>query len=136
MYAQFLALRFILRNVPYILLSEVYLNDYYYDTLLELFIKDSIVMGVGSGPWPHSWIFIHGKDIVDRGLIVLFFGLKRLNSAIFGMFYLCLLEIFLSTPLSIVRGKWGCPVRSFCGQGEFQMRTSALFRIELRIFRN
>jgi len=33
-------------------------------------------MGVGiggQGSWP--WIFIHGKDIVDRGLMVLFFGL-------------------------------------------------------------
>jgi len=34
-------------------------------------------MGVGSGgcvSWP-PWIFIHGTDIVDRGLIVLFFSL-------------------------------------------------------------
>jgi len=58
------------------------------------------IMGVGSGgaggPWP-PWIFMHGTNIVDRGLKVLFFGLfchfsvffcwsplwKKLNSAIF-----------------------------------------------------
>jgi len=33
----------------------------------------------GRGPWP-SWIFIHGTDMVDRGLIVLFFGLFLLFS--------------------------------------------------------
>jgi len=36
-------------------------------------------MGVGSGRQegraPSPWIFKHGTDIVDRGLIVLFFGL-------------------------------------------------------------
>jgi len=63
-------------------------------------------MGVGSGgrgPWP-SWIFIQGTDIVDRGLIVLFFDLfsaappsrKRLNSAIFGLFLLFF--VFFSCP--------------------------------------
>jgi len=32
-------------------------------------------MGVGSVGQGAPWIFIHGTDIVDRGLIVLFFGL-------------------------------------------------------------
>jgi len=32
------------------------------------------------GPWP-SWIFVHGTDIVDRGLIVLFFGIFPLLSS-------------------------------------------------------
>jgi len=32
-------------------------------------------MGVGSVEQEGSWIFIHGTDIVDRGLIVLFCGL-------------------------------------------------------------
>jgi len=35
------------------------------------------------------WIFIHGTDKVESGLMVLFFGL----------FSVALLEIFLSTPL-------------------------------------
>jgi len=38
------------------------------------------------GPWP-PWIFIHGTDIVDRGLIVLFFGLFLL---FFGFFFVAL----------------------------------------------
>jgi len=54
-------------------------------------------MGVGRGcRSPPSWIFIHGTDIVDWGLIVLFFGLfsvtpppwKRLSSAVFRSFLL------------------------------------------------
>jgi len=73
---------------------------------------------------PSSLDFIHGTDIVDRGLMVLLFGLfllfsslfsvapssfrKRLNSAILVFFGYCFdpfsvtplsLEIFLSTPL-------------------------------------
>jgi len=59
-------------------------------------------MGVGSGGRGRtpSWIFIHGTDIVDRGLIVLFFDLflpffdlfsvgppwKRLKEIFFGLF--------------------------------------------------
>jgi len=31
-------------------------------------------MGGRGGPWP-PWIFVHGTDIIDKGLIVLFFGL-------------------------------------------------------------
>jgi len=58
-------------------------------------------MDVGSGG--QDWIFKHGTDIVDRGLIVLFFGIffaifvlfsvgfpplwKRLNNAIFRSFF-------------------------------------------------
>jgi len=58
--------------------------------------------GCREGPWP-LWIFIHGTDIVNRGLIVLFFVFfsifrsffrlpplppwKRLNSAIFRFFF-------------------------------------------------
>jgi len=36
----------------------------------------SIGVGIGGqeGAWP-PWIFIHGTDIVNRGLIVLFFSL-------------------------------------------------------------
>jgi len=51
-------------------------------------------MGVGSGgPWPPtSWILIYGTDMVNKGFIVLFFGLFLL----FGNF---ILEIFLPTPL-------------------------------------
>jgi len=40
-------------------------------------------MGVGSGGQGgrgHPWIFIHGTGIVDRGLIMLFFGLCFLCS--------------------------------------------------------
>jgi len=72
----------------------------------------------GAGPPP--WIFMHGTNVVDRGLKVLFsvfllfFGLfplalfwKRLNSAVFQSFLVFfglfsvgpLLEIFLRTPL-------------------------------------
>jgi len=71
------------------------------------------------------WIFIHGTNIVDRGLKALFFGVflllfglffrcppppwKGLNSAIFGLFLLFFglfllpspLEIFLPTPLYV-----------------------------------
>jgi len=65
----------------------------------------------GQGAWP-SWIFIHGTDTVDRGLIVLnfvffllFFGIfsvgpprKRLNSAIFWSFFVApSLETFSDT---------------------------------------
>jgi len=59
-------------------------------------------MDVGSvrqgGDVAPPWIFIHGTDIVDRGLIVLFFGLLLF----FGLFPLPSpppLEIFLPTPL-------------------------------------
>jgi len=60
------------------------------------------VMGVdsGRGPWP-SWIFIHDTDIVDRGLIVLFFGIILL----FSFFFRCPpypLKIFLPTLLVTV----------------------------------
>jgi len=78
-------------------------------------------MDVGSGEHGSLWIFIHGTDVADRGLIVLFsvffcffsvfFPLspppwKRLNSAIFSIFcYFPLLpsplEIFLPTPLQL-----------------------------------
>jgi len=80
--------------------------------------------GVGSegqrGGCTPPWIFIHGTDIVDRGLIVLFLvffcyfsvffpllpgrGLKYYFSvvfAIFGIFSRSLLEIFLPTPLQM-----------------------------------
>jgi len=60
-------------------------------------------MGVGSGrqrgpcPLPPR-IFIHGTNIVDRGLKVLFFGLKVL---FFGLFSVTPLtwKFFLSMPL-------------------------------------
>jgi len=69
-------------------------------------------MDVGSGSqgcsWP-PWIFIHGTDVGDRGLIVLFFGHFLLFFslcyfsvfAIFRSFFLLppLPEIFLRTPL-------------------------------------
>jgi len=47
-----------------------------------------VAMGVGSGGQgvpcpPPPWIFIHGTNIVDRGLKVLFFGLFLL---FFGLF--------------------------------------------------
>jgi len=52
-------------------------------------------MGVGSGGagelWP--WIFIHGTNIVDRGLIVLF-----------GLFFRWDPWKFLLTPLYVGRG--------------------------------
>jgi len=49
--------------------------------------------GQGGGAWP-PWIFIHGSNIVDRGLIVLFFSL----------FFVAPnpLEIFLPTPLVMI----------------------------------
>jgi len=47
---------------------------------------------VGVAPW----IFIHDKDIVDRGLIVLFFGLFSVAP---------ILEIFLPTPLTPASAK-------------------------------
>jgi len=60
-------------------------------------------MGVCSGG---QWIFIHGTDIVDRGLKVLFFGLfsvappswKRLNSANFRIFAI-FQSFFVAPPL-------------------------------------
>jgi len=70
----------------------------------------------GRGACP-PWIFIHGTNIVNKGLIVIFFGLfllffglflhcppspwKRNNSAILRSFFRCLflMEIFLPTPL-------------------------------------
>jgi len=42
---------------------------------------------------PPTWILLHGTDIVDRGIIVLFFGLFSLPPPP--------LEIFLSTPLRL-----------------------------------
>jgi len=64
-------------------------------------------MGIGSGgkrAWPPPWIFIHNTDIVDKGLIVLFFG-------VFLLFFVTFsaappprpLEIFLLTPLIRVK---------------------------------
>jgi len=41
-------------------------------------------MGVGSGG-VGPWIFIHGPDIVNRGLIVLFFDLCLLFSVFFPL---------------------------------------------------
>jgi len=41
----------------------------------------------------YSWIFIHGADKVEGGLIVLIFGL---------VFPVDSLEIFLPTPLSLI----------------------------------
>jgi len=53
-------------------------------------------MGVGSrGPWS-PWIFIHGANIVDGGLKVLFFGL----------FFVAPPGIFLPTPLGAGQIKW------------------------------
>jgi len=56
--------------------------------------------------WPYSpWIFIHDTNIVDRGLIVLFFGIfsvgptwKRLNSAISRFLFAIFLVFFLLAP--------------------------------------
>jgi len=45
------------------------------------------------------WIFIHGTDVINKGLIVLFFGLFCYFSIFFPL--LPPLEIFLSTPLSL-----------------------------------
>jgi len=82
----------------------------------------------GRDPWP-PWIFIHGTDMVGRGLIVVFFVVffcyffslfsvafphwKRLNSAIFRSFFavfsgffslpLPLWNFFLMTPLPPVQ---------------------------------
>jgi len=39
-------------------------------------------MGVGSGGRVPPWIFIHGINIVDRGLIALFFGLVSIVSSL------------------------------------------------------
>jgi len=76
---------------------------------------------LAAGPFPSPWIFMYGTDIVDRGLIVLFFDLLLFFSlftvgpspgrgsillffdlfAIFRAFIRCPLplEIFLPTPL-------------------------------------
>jgi len=58
------------------------------------------VMGVDSGgqggPCP-AWIFIHGTDIVDRGLNVLFFGLFSAVSP--GRGLIMLFSIFFRSPL-------------------------------------
>jgi len=62
-------------------------------------------MGVGRGAVA-PWIFIHGTDIVDRGIIVIFFGLFLL---FFGIFSVpppswkraSPMEIFLPTPLGL-----------------------------------
>jgi len=88
---------------------------------------ESLNMGVGTGGQKsrgHPWIFMHGTNLVDRGLKGLFFGLfwyfpvffplaslwKRLNSAIFRYFFAnfryffpltASLEIFLPTLLSL-----------------------------------
>jgi len=47
------------------------------------------------------WIFIHGTDIVDRSLIVLFFGLFCYFSVFFPLPSLPL-EIFLQMPLTVL----------------------------------
>jgi len=76
-------------------------------------------MGVGSGRYGGRgplWIFMHATDIVDRGLIVLYFGhffdifwspppRKRLNSAIFRSFLL-FLYLFSVAPPPPPRGKF------------------------------
>jgi len=61
--------------------------------------------GAGGGPWP-PWTFIHGPDIVDGGLIVLFFGLfsvgppgRGLIVLFFGLFLLFLGLFFRWLPL-------------------------------------
>jgi len=69
----------------------------------------------GRGERP-PWILIHGTNIVDKVLMVLFFGLfsvppppwKRLSSAIFRFFFCWLppLENFLPTPLELVVIFW------------------------------
>jgi len=52
-------------------------------------------MGVGSGEQGAvaPWIFKHGPDIVDRGLIVLFFGLFCYFSVFFLLASLTLKEV-------------------------------------------
>jgi len=60
---------------------------------------------------PPPWIFIHGTNIVDRGLKVLFFGVFKLffgaYQLFFGLFSVAPppLEIFLPTPLLLVQIK-------------------------------
>jgi len=46
-------------------------------------------MGVGSGGGSAvaPWIFIHGTDIVDRGLIVVFFGLSPSGRGLIVLFF-------------------------------------------------
>jgi len=45
-------------------------------------------MDVGSGELCPPWIFIYGTDIVDRGLVVLFFCL----------FFFCYFSVFFPLP--------------------------------------
>jgi len=60
-------------------------------------LSSMCVVRGGQGGRDPSWIFIHGTNIVDRGLKVLFFGPFLL---IFGIFSVApLLENFLLTPL-------------------------------------
>jgi len=75
-------------------------NKFMYKLYIMFAVTVRLGMGIGSGglwPWP-PWVFIHSTDIVDRGLIVLFFGL---------FCYFCSLlppsrlKIFLPTPLSM-----------------------------------
>jgi len=70
---------------------------------------------VSAGGRGHSWIFIHGTDIVDKGLIVLFFGRfllffryfavalphpgKAFNSTIFRSFFIAIFRSFSVAPL-------------------------------------
>jgi len=67
------------------------------------FANCAALMGVGSegqgkeGPCP-TWIFIHGTNIVDRGLKVLYFGLFLLFFDLFSVGPP--LENFLPTPLA------------------------------------
>jgi len=62
-------------------------------------------MGIGSGGRGAvtPWIFIHGTNVVDIGLIVLFFGLFCYFSVFFPV--ATSLEIFLPTPLIHEWGK-------------------------------
>jgi len=84
-------------------------------TLNIVYIEHCIDMGVGSGAQEDValWIFIHGTDIVEKGLIVSIFGLfsvapSSLEEAFFGLF--CYFrsffrcphpKIFLTSPLCI-----------------------------------
>jgi len=58
-------------------------------------------------PWP-PWIFIHGTDIVDIGLIVLFFGLF----CYFRSFFRCLLT-YPTLPLPLWKRLINAIFRSF-----------------------
>jgi len=108
-------------------------------------------MGVGSGVPGGSWslwIFIHGTDIVDRGLIVLFFGIffrwptswKRLNSSIFqffglffGLFPVALLGKFSADAFGSALSFWSC-VRTFRGR-VFKIRKIYELEVAKMMFR-